>query len=144
MLRILLVCTGNTCRSPMAETLLREKIRQSGKQDSIKTLSAGIAAFGEYPASDGALEIMREKGLDLDKHRSCQLVPDLINTADIILTMTEGHKTNLLRMAPSAKAKTYTLAEFAGETGDVDDPVGQPIQVYRDCAQQMESLIDKA
>lgn len=144
MLRILVVCTGNTCRSPMAEALLAAKVKKAGKTDQIKILSAGLAGAGAYPATYGAMTAMSLKDIDITAHSSRQLLPEYIEAADLILTMTGTHKQAVLRLLPSAAGRVYTLAEFAGCAGDVDDPFGGDTEIYRQCAQQLESLIDMA
>lgn len=144
MFRILLVCTGNTCRSPMAETLLAAKIHQAGLNGEIMVLSAGLAGGGSLPASYGAVQAMVGRGLDISNHCSRQLLPDYIEAADLVLTMTKGHKQAVQRLAAHKVDKVFTLAEFAGEDGDVDDPFGGDDVVYRQCADQMESLLVKS
>lgn len=144
MFRILLVCTGNTCRSPMAETLLTAKIRQSGLAGDIMVLSAGLAGEGSLPASYGAVQAMAGRGLDVSGHCSRQLLPDYIEAADLVLTMTKGHKQAVQRLIARNLDKVFTLAEFAGEHSDVDDPFGGDDAVYRQCADQLESLLAKS
>lgn len=142
MLRILIVCTGNTCRSPMAEALLSAKVQAAGLGDKIKVLSAGLAAFGESAASLHAREVMARRGLNLGGHRSRQLSPEFLKTADVVLTMTAAHKRAVASMAPAA-AKVYTLAEYAGEDGDVIDPFGGDAAIYESCAVELERLLAK-
>lgn len=142
MLRILIVCTGNTCRSPMAEALLSAKVQAAGLDDKIKILSAGLAAFGESAASLHAREAMARRGLDLGGHRSRQLSPEFLKAADVVLTMTAAHKRAVASMAPAA-AKVFTLAEYAGEDGDVLDPFGGDAAIYESCAVELERLLEK-
>ncbi|MBP2652682.1 MAG: protein tyrosine phosphatase [Firmicutes bacterium] len=144
MLRILLVCSGNTCRSPMAETLLKAKINESGLADKVQVLSAGLYAAGEMQASNGAMAAMRRRGLDLSLHRSRQVLPDFVQAADLVLTMTVSHKRMLVAAVPEFASKVYTLAEYAGDENDVVDPFGGNDEVYECCALEIEHLLDKA
>jgi protein-tyrosine-phosphatase len=144
MLRILVVCTGNTCRSPMAETLLNARIQQEGLGERVKVLSAGLYASGDYPASAGAQEVMARRGLDLAAHRTRQLLPEYVAAADIVLTMTASHKRAVVELAPQAADKVYTLAEYAGAETDVSDPFGGSPEVYQACADEIAQLLDKA
>nr|WP_092070696.1 low molecular weight protein arginine phosphatase [Dendrosporobacter quercicolus]NSL48344.1 low molecular weight protein arginine phosphatase [Dendrosporobacter quercicolus DSM 1736]SDM13804.1 protein-tyrosine phosphatase [Dendrosporobacter quercicolus] len=144
MLRILFVCTGNTCRSPMAEAILKEKVRQHQLEDKIRVFSAGVAAGAEAPASTGAYLAMSAKGIDLTSHYSRQLLPKDVEAADLVLTMTAGHKGAVLHIVPSAGDKLYTLAEFAGGAGQVTDPFGGSAEIYQACAAQIEQLLEQA
>ena len=143
MFKIVFVCTGNTCRSPMAAVLLTDLAARAGLADTIHVESAGIAA-GRQPASAGAQAVMRQAGLNLDKHYSRQLSLVQLQNADLILTMTQAHKRAAAGMAPGLAGKIYTLAELAGQAGDVADPYGGSEVQYRNCARQIQQYLEAA
>ena len=139
---IVCVCTGNTCRSPMAQTLARDWLKRRGVGAQVTAFSAGISAYTGEGATDGAKNAMRNRGLSLDTHRARMLTPEIFDGADLVLTMTQGHKQAILQVQPNEK--TFTLSEYAGLGGYVDDPFGMSDAVYELCAQQLERLVDKA
>lgn len=133
---IVLVCTGNTCRSPMAETLLREQLRKKfGCEDAVRVLSAGVAAGQGCSASPQAMEVMGKRGLDLTGHSSRSLDEEVMNVADLVLTMTRGHRAAILAAWPEMQDRVHTLRR---DGGDIADPVGMPVDVYEACAEQIE------
>ena len=146
MFKILLVCTGNTCRSPMAAALLDDMVKKAGMTGEVVVDSAGISA-GRQPASQHAQTVMRQSGLQLDKHYSKQLDAAQLKTADLVLAMTNAHKRAIFGLLPVAevaamKGKIYTLTEFAGAAGDVSDPFGGSLAEYHNCAQQLQQLLN--
>ena len=133
---IVLVCTGNTCRSPMAETLLREHLRQKlGCEDAVRVISAGVAAGQGSGASPQAVEVMGRRGLDLTGHSSRALDDQVMRVADLVLTMTRGHRAAILAAWPDMQDRVHTLRR---DGGDISDPVGMPVEVYASCADQIE------
>ena len=144
---ILFVCTGNTCRSPMAERicelLLARRLECSVDElenRGFVVLSAGIAAGYEAPASAYAQSVMRNKGIDLSDHRSQQLNETHVRFADHIFTMTRGHREAILSYWPSADTRLNVLRL---DGGDISDPLGGSEGVYDTCARQLEDEIAK-
>lgn len=108
---ILLICTGNTCRSSMAEGILKQLL----KNENISVKSAGTSVFVSEPANNKAIHVMREMGVDISQHISQPVTEKLISESDIVLTMTENHKVRILSMFPEAENKIYTLKEYASK-----------------------------
>lgn len=112
-MRVLFVCTGNTCRSLMAEGLATKVLRRLNLADKIEVESAGLAAFPGMPASSEALQVLAEEGLDFSKHKARQLTGEIVSQADLILTMTTAQKRRLLELFPEASGKVFILKELA-------------------------------
>ncbi|MEM6688584.1 MAG: L-threonylcarbamoyladenylate synthase [Planctomycetota bacterium] len=137
---IALVCTGNTCRSPMAEVILKELVEKKFGGNRIEVLSAGVAAGSGMRASPQAVQVAQENGLDLTDHASRPLDDGIMNSADIILTMTSHHRAAILAAWPSMHESVHTLRS---DGGDISDPVGMPVEVYRSCADQMRNELSQ-
>ncbi len=137
---IAVVCTGNTCRSPMAEALLREKLaKKLGSEDAVRVISAGVAAGAGMGASPQAMEVMGGRGLDLTGHCSRPLDDSVMKVADLVLTMTAGHRAAILAAWPEMHDRIFPLRR---DGGDITDPVGMPLEVYERCAEQIDSELD--
>lgn len=139
MKKILFVCTGNTCRSPMAEGIFNEFAHQHGID--AKALSAGIFVT-ERTVSKNAVKVMAELGIDISVHIPTRIDDCLVNDSDLILTMTENHKKHLVSNGASAD-KVFTLAEYVGEDFEISDPYGGDIELYRKTCNEIRSLIEK-
>ena len=137
-MNILYVCTGNTCRSPMAEGITRTLAMELGLD--ITTVSAGLfAAYGAKPTEQAVIAI--QSIADISGHESRPLTMELVNSADLIIGMTQDHKSVLLRQFPFEESKIKTLAEWGHEEGDVVDPFGSDQDVYNQCAKQIYKLV---
>lgn len=144
--RIIFVCTGNTCRSPMAEAIFKDIIAEKGLEEEFEVYSAGVYAFDNDPASYQAIEVMKKEfNIDLKYHRAKVLDYSDIEKADIILTMTRKHRDMIIDVFPEAAEKVHVLKEFAGVKGnsDIIDPFGQDYDVYKNCAYEIENLLLK-
>jgi protein arginine phosphatase len=140
MQRILFVCTGNTCRSPMAEAILKSK-----KIDGLEVKSAGIYAATGSEASAHAKKVMDDHNI-AHNHSSTMLNRESIQWADLILTMTGSHKNTILQQYPGTAGKVFALKEFTGENYAVDvvDPFGGNLSIYQETYQELDKLIKQA
>lgn len=142
---ILLVCTGNTCRSPMAAALLQAAIAERNLQKMFTVSSAGTAASPGTAAADKAADAVARYGCSLKSHRSSSLDHHRVDSAWLILTMTQDHKDQVLRRFPQALERVYTLGEFAGKPygpdWEVPDPFGQSALVYRNTSDELHRVV---
>ena len=147
MIDIMFVCTGNICRSAMADYLLKDKVSKNGLSEKIRVCSSGVSAYNGDISTDEAISVIREEyDLDLSSHRATHVADYNILQMDLILAMTLRHKFFLISMYPELKDKIYTLREYVGETendANIDDPYGYGKSVYSDCAKQINDCIDK-
>ena len=135
---VLFVCTGNICRSPLAAALLERALKERGLED-VTVTSAGTGAWDGAPASEGAYLVGLEHGLDLSDHRARLLTRELVEEADLILTMARHHRARVDELG--GEGRVFVLGEYAGKGGDeVSDPFGGKIDVYRETAQELEAL----
>src|SRR5438093_145645 len=142
MKTILFVCTGNVCRSPMAEGLFRQVVKGRG---DYRVLSAGVGAVDGMPPSEYAVKALRELDIDISSQRSRMLTADLVHQADYIFGMTHSHVDAITLLYPQAAEKTFLLREF-DETldsfeNDISDPIGGSYEVYLNCRDQIEQGI---
>ena len=142
MKTILFLCTGNVCRSPMAEGLFRHAVKGRGE---FRILSAGLGAMDGQPPTNHSVQAMRELGIDISHQRSRALTAELVRSADLILGMTHSHTDTVALLYPKAAEKTFLLREF-DETlepyeKDISDPIGSPYHIYVECRDQIEQGI---
>jgi len=149
-IKILLVCTGNTCRSTMTEGIMKSTIND--KNLDIDVSSAGISAIIGDKASNNAVIVLNELGIDLSYHRAKQVTDNMLRESDLVLTMTKQHKDILLRSFKDLEDKIYTLKEFTKEglsneksndlsmnkSFDIQDPYGGNYDVYKSCSMELE------
>ena len=138
---MLFVCSGNTCRSPLAVALFRRMLAEAGRHD-ITVESAGTGAYEGAPASEGAYLVALEVGLDLSDHRARLLDKDLVAGADLILTMSPGHLSRVERLGGEGKAHLLgAYANASAADSDLRDPYGGDVEGYRQTLQQLERLL---
>jgi protein-tyrosine phosphatase len=144
-LKILFVCSGNTCRSPLAAAYFKKKCVEE-KLGKIDIVSAGTVAASGFSASDNSAKIAKEFGFDISGHKSRPLKPEDISAGDMIIAMTSVHKEAISAASfkGAGNKKIHLLLDFApdGSSGDIPDPFGRNIGVYRECFLQMKPALD--
>lgn len=141
MAHILIVCTANICRSPVAEALLRDRLQQRGQGDWVVG-SAGTWAHWARGASEYSVEVLRQDGYDITGHRARMIDETLLDEADLVLCMERGHVEALQVEFPRYATKIKLLSEMAGQQTSVHDPYGEPIAMYRQMVDEVTALID--
>lgn len=136
--KIIFVCTGNTCRSPMAATIFKSMETSS----DIEVLSRGLVVLFSEPSNPKADTVLKSHNLDLKDHKSRGLKNSEITTDTLILTMTERQKISVLENYDNAR-DVFVITEFVGETGEVVDPYGGSLIEYEEVYSQLSLLIKK-
>ena len=140
--RILFVCTGNTCRSIMAQKLFEKMWPEFGvSSQKMHAASAGLHAIKGDRISQQAEDVLREEGIDASTHRSRPVNRDEISRAHLVFTMTENHRQELLRRFPDVEDKVKVISEFAGWEGDIHDPFGTGLENYRKTAGEIKLVL---
>lgn len=147
MLRLLFVCTGNTCRSPMAEALFRSELINKPPPLQVKASSAGLKARTGDKASPDACKLLLSEGIEyLKNHRAVRVNGEIIAGSDLILVMTKDQKSLLLQKYPRAQGKTFVLKEYvfpkAGKF-DIPDPLDLGMEKYRQVLKEIRTCITK-
>ena len=140
------VCTGNTCRSPMAEAMLKKQFSNKFgcgidqlADFGVNVMSAGISAMPGAPAANQSVEVMRQYGVDISAHCSQPMTGRLAKCADVIFALTNGHRDAIVSQWPELKDTVKTLRP---DGGDISDPIGSPVAVYQSCAQQIDQCLE--
>ncbi len=141
MKHILIVCTANICRSPMAAALLRQRLAGLGLAGEVEVKSAGVFAQEGQEASRPAITVLEERNVPLSGHRSLAVSLELLAEADIVLVMEEAHRRSLFYLAPQHLGKVFLLAEMSGRHSDIPDPFGGPVEGYVRTADLLDKML---
>ena len=148
-INIIFVCTGNTCRSCMAEGLLKEALKDLKDLPKVITVSRGISAFDGEAASGHSIKALKNLwDIDISSHQAKMLSQTDAEQADLILTMTRQHRDIIKRLCPQKKTQIFTLKEYVyanlnpdSSMADISDPYGMPYDVYEACAKELQECI---
>ena len=146
---VLLICTGNSCRSVMAEGLLKKQLKELDKTD-IVVRSAGTRAINGYAPTNETLQVMKNEDVDLNNFESTGLTDALIRESDLILVMSTMHRAEIINRVPEAASKTFLLSDY-GRDGkgyrvlnqDIPDPIGLPIMAYKTCLAMIKEDMER-
>lgn len=135
-MKILFVCTGNTCRSPMARGLAELYL-----PEEFEVFSAGINALEGDQASPKAVEVLKEKGIDLSRHTAVRVTEGMLRSADYIFTMTKSQEECLGGLYPECRDKIKALGQWLGSVKEVIDPWGGSLEVYDRCMRDLDEMV---
>lgn len=138
-MKVLFVCTGNTCRSAMAAAIARHQAKEAGV--NLEVESAGTHALPGAPATEETVRVLQEGGVNPEGHRARLLTREMVQEADLVLTMTAAQAAYVRELAPEFADRVHTLGTFAGGGEDIQDPIGLGIEAYRECARKLAALI---
>ncbi len=141
MAHILIICTANICRSPVAEAILRDRLAKRGLEDWTVS-SAGTWAMTRRGASENSVIVAREYGLDISSHQARMVEEEYLREADLVLCMEAGHAEALRAEFQGQAHKVFMLTEMAGRPYSVYDPFGEPLISYQRMAAELAGLID--
>lgn len=142
---VLFICTGNSCRSVLAEYLLKDLLKG---RDDVEVFSAGTGVLLHGCPTQETLAVLNAQGIDATEHRSLSLNPVMLHKSDLILAMTRTHRQQIVSMAPEVESRTYLLREFDDQERhdldlDIPDPIGQSLATYSDCAGMIARSLQK-
>lgn len=145
MKNVMFVCTGNICRSAMAEKYFNYKINEKKLEEKYRAISSGTSAINGQSSTENAIEVMKKYGVDLSNHMAIHMKDADMQNVEYIFAMTKAHRDIVLSIYPELEKKTYILKEFIGilDYVDIDDPWGWDYTVYENCAKEIVAVVDK-